>query len=107
MSVDTIDVRGRPNVGYLAKATTLKPSQIKNAYPVPNYITIIMPQSPELTENQLQESILPTSYVLWLTWRSQFLDLLAQEYKDFELNSRFREYEAERIMQLEQEVYNE
>lgn len=63
----------------------------------------IEPQTP----SQLQESILPTSYVLWLTWRSQFLDILAEKYKDLDINDRFKEFEAESIDKLEREVTNE
>lgn len=59
------------------------------------------------TPSQLQESILPTSYVLWLTWRSQFLDILAQQHKDLDINDRFKEFEAASIEQLEREVTND
>lgn len=55
----------------------------------------------EQNELQIQPVIdkIPKSYVLWLTWRSQFIDDMAQ-HDDYILD-KWKDYENQRIQELE------
>lgn len=59
-----------------------------------------MEQETPQQQNELKPNQLPTSYVMWLTIRSKFLDQVTLEQP--ELFERYKEFENDYLNQLEQ-----